>query len=407
MELRRGLTWSLCALAGCFTPAPVGGGGTEGMGASSGGASGPGSGSTSASGLGSSGGPSCDVDATCDDGSACTDDRCDAGQCVHDPVSGPGCTCSTAADCTELPPDDDCGMRSCDDGQCTRVLADAGTPVSAALQTAEDCQQIVCDGDGGHETVSDDGDVPVDGLECTDDVCTDGAPSNPPQSAGTACAAGTCNADGACMGCTMPADCGGTDSFCEQVTCVDSVCGVAETDAGTPLPADAQTDGDCQELRCDGRGNAAPATDDADTPSDDGNDCTDDVCQGSTVAHPDLSAGTACSSDGGSMCDGMGSCVECTADDQCPGSGACSVGACVNNAVHDGRRGLGDSVQRRAVLHRAGHVQRQRHLRGLGQPLPRPRRRRRLQRELQRGSPTPAPPTTPRARSATTACSAP
>ncbi len=41
-----------------------------------------------------------------------------------------------------------------------------------------DCKQTVCDGKGASITKNDNGDVPDDKNACTDDICTDGAPSN-------------------------------------------------------------------------------------------------------------------------------------------------------------------------------------------------------------------------------------
>jgi hypothetical protein len=69
----------------------------------------------------------------------------------------------------------------------------------------------------------DDADVPVDGTTCTDDVCTNGTPSNPPVALGTVCTdpangGQVCDAAGKCVQCNDPVDCGG--GMCTMNVCV-------------------------------------------------------------------------------------------------------------------------------------------------------------------------------------------
>jgi len=54
-------------------------------------------------------------------------------------------------------------------------------------QTPGDCQSRRCDGEGGYMNMPDNSDVPVDGAQCTSDVCTEGVPSNPPAPINTPC----------------------------------------------------------------------------------------------------------------------------------------------------------------------------------------------------------------------------
>jgi len=131
------------------------------------------------------------------------------------------------------------------------------------------------------------------------------------------------------VGCSDPSDCGGTSTFCETVTCDAGVCGIATTPAGTDLPE--QTAGDCQRAECDGRGNAASVADDDDLPADDGNDCTTAACEGGVAMHTADVTDTPCTSGGGTVCDGAGTCVECTANGQCGGGSTCQNPACVDN----------------------------------------------------------------------------
>ena len=54
-------------------------------------------------------------------------------------------------------------------------------------QTTGDCKQNQCDGAGTTVVVNLDTDVPVDGNQCTNDVCASGTPSNPPSAILTSC----------------------------------------------------------------------------------------------------------------------------------------------------------------------------------------------------------------------------
>ena len=319
MTLRRtGLLAGLAALASCYSPSVSSSGSagtadTSAGGASESAASASGNGSQSSSpGTSAESGPGgCAGDDECDDDNPCSLDSCNAGSCAHAPnTDDPTCSCEAPADCTQLPMDDDCRTRACEDGVCSLDFADAGTPLNETQQTAEDCQRVVCDGNGSSEIVDDDGDLPIDEIECTEDKCEAGVPSNPPLPANTDCAAGKCNDVGQCVGCNVPEDCGGTTTFCQVVTCESGVCGLDVTDVGTEVP-DVQSEGDCQVVQCDGRGNAASVADDDDLPADDGVACSGEVCTAGVASHPAL-VGDACD-------DGL----FCTANDTCNADAAC------------------------------------------------------------------------------------
>jgi hypothetical protein len=272
----------------------------------------------------------CMVDGDCVDVDTCSIDTCEDGACVHTPnADDPACVCEVAADCVQLPEDNECRTRTCVDNLCGIDFTPQDTALNETQQTAEDCQLVVCDGAGESESVADAADVPDDGRECTMDICDDGTPANVPLEGGTKCAAGECDDDGDCVGCTDPADCGGTSTFCEAVTCEGQVCGVDPTDAGTVVPD--QTAGDCQVLECDGKGNEASIADDDDLPPSDGEDCTDDICTDGAPSHDPSAPNTSCDDDGGSFCDGGGACVECTSTPQCGGGNGCMIPACVDS----------------------------------------------------------------------------
>lgn len=137
--------------------------------------------------------------------------------------SGGSGGCTSVADCPT--PANSCEVALCLGGQCGTTAVTAGTPADDSAQTAGDCQLLVCDGLGDAEPQDDDTDVPVDGSECTDDVCASGTPSNPLLDSGDPCGSGgalQCDGTGSCVGCTtaapsnppLPAgtDCGGGGS---------------------------------------------------------------------------------------------------------------------------------------------------------------------------------------------------
>lgn len=270
--------------------------------------------------------------------------------------------CNTAADCPGS--NDECKTRTCVSNQCGMTFTAGGTAVAA--QTAGNCQKSTCDGAGNVTNIADNTDPPADdGNACTDETCALGVPqhpaktngtscndgnacttvdtcqsgacsggpavscppldechsagacsvstglcSNPLKSTGSACAQGggsVCSPAGSCVQCLVPADCTGTDTACHVRTCTNDTCGVNNIAAGTATAV--QTAGDCLQNECDGAGQVASVPHDADVPADDGNQCTNEVCTSGTGSHPQLAAGSACSQEGGSVCDSVGRCI--------------------------------------------------------------------------------------------------
>ena len=251
-------------------------------------------------------------------GTACgTELYCDdAGACVG---------CLGASQCPAPP--NACQLSVCLNETCGYSNVDAGTKL--ATQVKGDCEVAECDGNGAIEQVVDNTDLPVDGNPCTQDVCSDGVPSNPAQPAGTSCGTGmVCDGAGNCGQCNVPADCG-ADTECETHTCTGHVCGIDFTAADTPVSE--QTPRDCQQNVCDGAGNITSIADDTDLPVD-GNPCTDDVCTAGVPSNPPAASGTSCGPT--TVCDGNGNCVGCTVASDCPGSDddcetrTCTAGVC-------------------------------------------------------------------------------
>jgi cysteine-rich repeat protein len=106
--------------------------------------------------------------------------------------------------------------------------------------------------------------------------------------------------------CESVADCPGVDTPCRSRVCKESACGYADEADGKAV--EAQIDGDCKSVVCDGKG-------------------------GSRVAA--LAEGSACAEAGGKVCNAAGICLSCVVDADCAGE-ACQDGACVPASCMDG-----------------------------------------------------------------------
>jgi len=159
----------------------------------------------------------------------------EAAEVVETSAGGGGsASCNAATQCDD---DNPCTTDDCVDGDCQNTAVD-DTDADAELQTDGDCQRVVCQG-GVLETLEDGADIPVDDLECTDDLCDGDSPSNPAKSGGTSCTQDggkVCNDSGGCVecysndDCTTPSTCGGNGvaGMCgctPTFTCGSQTCG--------------------------------------------------------------------------------------------------------------------------------------------------------------------------------------
>jgi hypothetical protein len=272
------------------------------------------------------------------DNNPCTQDVCTSGVPSNPPVPldpkvacGNNSFCDGAGNCIGCNAPADCGGASdacktvtCKSHVCGLDYAAAGTALPAAQQKAGDCQVLQCDGSGNTGSVPDDADLPVDGNDCTQDVCTAGVPSNPPLAVDTACKGGVCTAAGACVACNHADQCP-APALCMVATCDGNACGTTPAPAGL-APAASQTPKDCKDVVCDGAGKSSTVPDTGDLP-DDGNACTADTCsaQGVPTFTP-LPAHTACAQNGGTVCDGKNppSCVGCIDNTDCTLPATCT-----------------------------------------------------------------------------------
>jgi subtilisin-like proprotein convertase family protein len=244
----------------------------------------------------------------CDDGNACTADSCDdvAGQCNNLPV-GNGIGCDDGEYCTV--------GDICTDGTCAGTARDCS---DASVCTADSCNEVsdecanmpVADGtacdDGAYCTVAETcvggacgGGNPrncSDGNQCTDDSCDDGndACVNANSAGGTICDDGAYCTVGET--CTAGACGGGSSLDCTDGNeCTTDVCNETSDDCDHPAVVDGTpcADGEfctindnCSGGVCGGAAN----------PCDDGNACTNDVCDeiGDGCVSTPVTDGTPC-----------------------------------------------------------------------------------------------------------------
>ncbi|MCC6524632.1 MAG: hypothetical protein IT373_18390, partial [Polyangiaceae bacterium] len=291
-----------------------------------------------------------------DDDNQCTTDICTEGTPSNEPVAGgtpcaenggtvcsddiasPACVaCNDPVDCTALPGNDDCQTRTCVAHACGQSFTAVDTPLF--VQQDGDCKLRVCDGAGGQKDNVLQSDVPFDNNDCTSDVCdVNGTPSNPPLVLNTACGVGGtlyCDGLGACVGCTQDAQCA-SDVFCVDHFCntTTHVCSSTNRNNNVALPSvpqyagdPPQVGGDCQQLRCNASGGIQSVAFNTDVPADDGNQCTSESCSNGVPQHPNRAIDFACSQNGGSYCNGTGSCVQCNNSTQC-GDPTCLCRVC-------------------------------------------------------------------------------
>lgn len=290
-----------------------------------------------------------------DDGNTCTKDSCVGGMLVHkeDPLgticiaspimgfcdaNGACVQCNVPENCPEIVPTNFCKRRTCISNMC----GEENLPVSD-LPVAKDgdCKKPVCDGNGMVVMANDNTDIPIDGNDCTVDVCTNGVPSNPPEPNTAKCGPTmmqTCDGMGKC-GCANDTECGKNDD-CKAFSCVMSKCVISYAANGTPLPKGQQTDGDCQVLQCDGAGNTIGVLDPIDAP-DDKNDCTQNRCDSmGNPIYPPEPINSVCADKANTVCDGLGKCVKapgvtCADGTECV-TGFCTDGVCCTDACSAG-----------------------------------------------------------------------
>lgn len=111
------------------------------------------------------------------------------------------------------------------------------------------------------------------------------------------------------------------DSACLLSTCLEGSCVFVPAPNGV-LPAEEQVQGDCKQLFCDGDGETIAYASQLDLPQDDGNPCTEAVCDLDIPKQVSKIGGTRCPLPSGEegLCNGDGSCGICMPKDvRCDG----------------------------------------------------------------------------------------
>jgi hypothetical protein len=239
--------------------------------------------------------------------------RCVSGSCVQ---------CTHASDCditqctTAICSNYVCQITSFTGSECVRPETSTlgycnSYGVCTECIAQKDCAQQQC-----YET------------QCVNNVCT---PT--PSMFGVPCGSGVCNGEGICSGslCTIVdgniTGCYGTLGECDiEFSCVNNTCGTIPQEANMPC-------GLAGHKFCDGNSRCVMCLSNTTCPIS-SNQCMLSVCRDNSCGYSPAPARTQCSIDGGSICDGAGSCVACIIDNDCEavpcGENTCSVnGQCV------------------------------------------------------------------------------
>jgi hypothetical protein len=110
------------------------------------------------------------------------------------------------------------------------------------------------------------------------------------------------------MECETSDTCPYPDGPCLLAMCLDGECVHVPAPEGT-LPEDEQKRGDCQQLYCDGQGNISTFPARIDRPVEDGNPCTEAICDVDQPKQAPKQAGARCGDEG--LCNGAGRCGVC------------------------------------------------------------------------------------------------
>lgn len=263
-----------------------------------------GSGATSTT-TGGGGGTPCAAVEECDDQDPCTDDACETGSCTHAPNA-----------------------------------------VDLADPTAGDCQKLVCK-DGAQVGAKDNTDLPDDNEDCTVDACSGGVGSHTPKNDGTTCVIG--DKSGSCSEGVCVVQCTEAEPTCpdDRNPCTDDACDFASGQCvyspldGIPTPG-APDELDCKRNECVA-GVDTTLVDDAELP-DDGNECTDDVCDAGVASNQPTVLDTPCGANGELLCDGAGTCGECNDPLlHCPFNPPCELPTCDNHVCGIQAKASGDA----------------------------------------------------------------
>lgn len=247
-------------------------------------------------------------------------------------VGEPSDSCLEADDCPE--DGNPCTVPVCFERVC---FHEAGPDGPAVDSIGGDCQAARCE--AGALVLELDPSDDDDNEPCTVDSCTDAGPVHEPADPGDPCiigaANGTCSEGGQCLvECSLTKPC--PTGVCFTSDCVDDFCEFEFFPVPTE-PVDQPED--CTIPVCEGEQVVLQAQP-TDPPADDGVECTDEVCTGTTPEHPPTLLGEPCGV-ADMFCDGAGACVECVVPGDCEPTAecdepVCDLGVCGVGAVPEG-----------------------------------------------------------------------
>ena len=286
-----------------------------------------------------SAGPLCILDSDCDDGNECTADICDieAGICRFDNHDAP---CDDGIACTQ--------NDRCRDGACT-----AGTPTAQQCDDGNDCTDDVCNPMTGCSYRPNTGPCD-DGIDCTtedlcaDGLCTAGVPRAARCNDGNVCTDDACNPVEGCEHSNNQASCVDSIDCTINDLCVDGACTAGAPTAQRCDDGNVCTDNVCNAVTgCLNPPNTAPCDNGVDCTvgdrcaegqciagvpqhdrCDDGDVCTDDLCD------PEIGCGVAYNT---ADCDDR---LACTSNDRCAQGICAGMDTCEGALVCDPGRGL-------------------------------------------------------------------
>ncbi len=265
------------------------------------------------------------VTPTCDDGSACTTDSCDpsSGECIHNDTVTP--TCNDGNVCTT----DSCDPES---GEC--INDDTATNCN----DGNACTTDSCDPESG-ECVHEDTVTPTcdDGNACTTDSCNpaSGACENrdtvtPTCNDGNACTTDACNVvTGACENNDTVTPTCDDGNACTTDACNPASGACENNDTVTPTCDDGNA---CTTDACNPASGACENNDTVTPTCDDDNACTTDACNPASGACENNDTITPTCDDGNA----------CTTDSCDPASGACRNEDTVTPTCNDGNNCTAD-----------------------------------------------------------------
>jgi hypothetical protein len=224
-------------------------------------------------------GGACDEPADCQSGTCCQNICKDPASFSTDVANCGSCGNACPGEVTE------CARPACVASACATAYAQFGTAL--ASQTAGDCRQEICDGEGGTTSIADDTDLPARTDDtCQVPTCSGGAAGTGQAPIGTPCAVdgGTlCDGSGQCVSCLIDEDCDGgvclSDNTCctpdtKESTC-DGLCSEVTDNCGLTVDCGACCTPDTDDVTCAGQ--CGPVLNNCDESVDCGECCVPDA----------------------------------------------------------------------------------------------------------------------------------